>query len=348
MISVSLCMIVKNEEALLGQCLNSVCGLVDEIIIVDTGSTDRTKELARRFTDHIYDFTWINDFSAARNFAYERATMDYILWMDADEMILPEEQLKFKALKESLSPDVDAVMMRYNAGLDEQGRPLFSCSRGRLTKRACGFRWREPVHEYLEISGKRLNSEISISHVKRQTVFHERNLKIYEACIDRGEPLSPRGMYFYARELKEQGRFSDAAPVFEAFLDSESGSADEKIRACGELSKCYQAENRNEKSLMALLRSFTYDTPRAETCCLLGYHYKSLEDYSRAVFWFELALRLERPREDRGARPGDYWSYLPSLECAVCYNRLGNFEKSRYYNELAAMFKPGSPAALQD
>ena len=65
MISVSLCMIVKNEEDVLERCLKSVAGLVDEIIIVDTGSTDRTREIATHFTNQIFDFPWQDDFSAA-------------------------------------------------------------------------------------------------------------------------------------------------------------------------------------------------------------------------------------------------------------------------------------------
>ena len=66
-------MIVKNEEKLLARCLDSVAGLMDEIIIVDTGSSDKTKEIAARYTDKIYDFEWIDDFSAARNFAFSKA-----------------------------------------------------------------------------------------------------------------------------------------------------------------------------------------------------------------------------------------------------------------------------------
>lgn len=69
MIKVSLCMIVKNEEEVLRQCLDSVNNLCEEIIIVDTGSTDKTKEIAREYTDKIIDFKWIDDFSAARNIA---------------------------------------------------------------------------------------------------------------------------------------------------------------------------------------------------------------------------------------------------------------------------------------
>ena len=88
--TISLCMIVKNEEKHLARCLDTVRDLMDEIIIVDTGSADRTKEIAARYTDRIYDFAWIDDFSAARNFAFSMAGCDYIYSADADE-VLDEE-----------------------------------------------------------------------------------------------------------------------------------------------------------------------------------------------------------------------------------------------------------------
>ena len=98
MSSWSLCMIVKNEEDVLERCLNSVRELVDEIIIVDTGSEDGTKQTAERFTDQIYDFQWGDDFAAARNFSFARASGDYLMWMDADD-VLPESSLRLLAEK---------------------------------------------------------------------------------------------------------------------------------------------------------------------------------------------------------------------------------------------------------
>lgn len=85
MSNISLSMIVKNEERYLAQCLDSVKGVVDEIIIVDTGSTDKTKEIASRYNAKVFDFNWTNDFSAARNFALEKSSGEWILYLDADE-----------------------------------------------------------------------------------------------------------------------------------------------------------------------------------------------------------------------------------------------------------------------
>ena len=82
---ISLCMIVKDEEQHLENCLNSIKELADEIIIVDTGSKDKTKEIAGKFTNKVYDFKWNDDFSEARNFSLSKATKDWILVLDADE-----------------------------------------------------------------------------------------------------------------------------------------------------------------------------------------------------------------------------------------------------------------------
>ena len=109
MITISLCMIVKNEERVLKRCLDSVRDLVDEIIIVDTGSTDATKRIAAGYTDKIYDLTWNDDFSAARNFAFSKATKEYIYSADADEVLSEENRRRFRLLKETLLPEIDTT-----------------------------------------------------------------------------------------------------------------------------------------------------------------------------------------------------------------------------------------------
>lgn len=102
--TISLCMIVRNEESNIERCLKSINGLVDEIIIVDTGSSDRTKELCSAFGAKVYDFHWEDDFSKARNFSIEKATSDWILWLDADEeLIIRKKELKELLLQKEAS-----------------------------------------------------------------------------------------------------------------------------------------------------------------------------------------------------------------------------------------------------
>ena len=102
MATLSVCMIAKNEAEVIGRCLDCVKSFADEIVVVDTGSTDNTKEIASRYTDNVYDFKWINDFAAARNFSFSKATKDYVMWLDCDDIIDEHNQLAIQAVKTDL------------------------------------------------------------------------------------------------------------------------------------------------------------------------------------------------------------------------------------------------------
>ena len=112
--SVSLCMIVKNEEKFLPQCLDSLKPIVDEIIVVDTGSTDRTKDIATVYGAQVFGFNWNDDFAAARNFSIAKARGEWILIMDADEVISPMDYTAFRKLinKKSLDPSAYSIVTR--------------------------------------------------------------------------------------------------------------------------------------------------------------------------------------------------------------------------------------------
>ena len=109
MVKISLCMITKNEGRLLANCLNSVKDLVDEIVVVDTGSIDGTKDIALGFGAKIYDFTWRDDFAAARNESIKHATGDWILVLDGDEEL--DEDGKKILLEILISPDADGYSL---------------------------------------------------------------------------------------------------------------------------------------------------------------------------------------------------------------------------------------------
>ena len=140
--TISVCMIVKNEEKNLAACLDCLQGITDEIVIVDTGSTDATKEIAAKYTDKLYDFAWVDDFSAARNFAFSKATMDYIYSADADERLDEENQAKFLQLKEVLLPEIEIVQMYYCNQLEHNTIYSFDKEyRPKLYKRVRNFVW---------------------------------------------------------------------------------------------------------------------------------------------------------------------------------------------------------------
>lgn len=346
MVTISLCMIVKNEEDVLGRCLTSALDIVDEIVIVDTGSTDNTKKIAQEYTDKIFDFKWIDDFSAARNFSFSKSTMDFTLWLDADDIILEEDREKFKQLKQNLTKDIDNVMMMYNVGFDENGVVTLSYFRERLSKRINNSKWSEPVHEYLQMGGNIINSDVCITHKKEHAAVVGRNRSIYEKLLSEGKPLSPRGLFYYSRELFQNGFFVEAIKYFNEFLDTEKGWVEDNISACFDLSKCYTIIGDKKSMLKILLRSFEYDTPRAEICCNIGTYYFEAGDYNKAIFWYKLAANLDKPVNSWGFISHDFWGYIPNIQLSVCYDRLGIREESIKYNNKAAEYKPNSSAVL--
>lgn len=344
MATVSICMIVKNEEDVLGRCLESIEGMADEIIVVDTGSTDRTKEIASRFTERIYDFKWIDDFAAARNFAFSLAAMEYCMWLDADDLFLEEDCLAFKKMKKSLSPSVDVVMMKYNTGFDEKGNVTFSYYRERLIKNHAGMLWKGAVHEVIEPRGEIIYSECAVTHRKLHPSDPDRNLRIFEKLIADGKELDPRQQYYYARELYYHKRYSDAAAVFEAFLDEGNGWLENKIDACLHCSYCRFEMGEWEQAVRILFRSFVYDSPRAEICCEIGKLFMEKQQFVQAAYWYECARGCERDDSRGGFTSADCYTYIPCIQLCVCYDRLGSREKACEYNELAALYKPDSKA----
>ena len=349
MVTISLCMIFKNEEEDLSRCLESAKEIADEIIIVDTGSSDGTKEIAYKYTNSVLDFKWINDFSAARNFAYSHATMDYQMWLDADDIIPKEEAEKIKVLKQSLDLTIDIVTMKYHTHFDSNGNPVLTSTRERLTKRENNYKWQDPVHECIPLAGNILYSDIAIWHQKPETKHNDttRNLDIYEALEREGKRLTPRQLYYFARELKDHALWAKSAYYFKRFLDTGEGWYEDNIAACFNLSICYEMLSEEDKVLPILLQSFSYDSPRPEICCQIGYYYKNIQNYQTAFDWFHIAARLDSPRSI-GFILQDYWGFIPNIECCVCCCYLKQFDKAKEFNRKAGLLQPNNQAVLQN
>ena len=344
MVSISLCMIVKNEEDVLARCLDSAAELVDEIVIVDTGSTDSTREIAARYTDKIFDFPWQDDFAAARNESFSHATMDYCLWLDADDVLLEEDQEKFRALKEELDPGVSVVMAPYHTGFDESGRVTFSYYRERLIKNRAGMCWIGAVHEVVPSVGTVLYGDFAVTHKKTHPSDPDRNLRIYEGQLAAGQELEPRQQFYYGRELYYHKRWEEALAVFEAFLEDGRGWMENNIDACCHCAYCHRELGDEQAALAALLRTFTYDWPRAEVCCEIGRWFFQKEQYRQAAYWYTLALTCTRDDRRGSFVSPDCYGYLPCIQLCVCYSRLGDTKRANAFNELAALYKPDSPA----
>ena len=348
MATVSLCMIVRDEEAVLERCLASAAPLADEIVIVDTGSTDATKEIAGRFTRRIYDFAWIDDFSAARNFAFSKGTGDFLMWLDADDVLLPADLQKFLDLKARLTHETDLVMAPYHTAFDAGGHPLFTYYRERLLRREAGFRWEGAVHEAIAPAGRIHYTDAAVTHKKERPGDPDRNLRIFQKLLAAGTPLAPREQFYYARELYYHKDYEEAAAVLTRFLQQGEGWVENNIDACRHLAYCYLALGQPDKALAACFSSFCYDLPRAETLCEIGRILLGQNRPKEAAYWYKLALSAQRKDISGAFVLPDCYDYLPSIQLCVCYDRMGNQALAEQYNQQAGRYKPDDPAYLHN
>ncbi len=349
MISLSVCMIVKNEEDVLSRCLNCVKQIADEIIIVDTGSNDQTKIIAKRFTDKVYDFKWCDDFSKARNYSFSKASKDYVMWIDADDVILTEDIDKINDLKKEIDINIiDMIMLKYNMMEKDNDKATLSYYRERIFKRENGYKWISPIHEVIVPEGNYIFKDIAITHKKIKASDQSRNIEIFKKMLVDGIKLDARQQFYYARELYNIKDYSKALEVYMDFLNDKDAWIENKISACIDISNIYSLLKDDKNSLAYLLKSFEYDIPRAEVCCKLGSYFIKNNSYNVAIYWYKEALKKEKNIENGGFYFNEYYSFIPHIQLCVCYDRMGDYELANYYNELANIDKPNNEYYLNN
>ncbi len=333
MISISVCLIVKNEEAVLARCLDSLAGIADEIIIVDTGSTDATKEIAARYTDRIYDFVWINDFSAARNFAFSKATKEYIYSADADEVLKEEDRRKFMQLKSVLLPEIEIVEMIYVNPDDCNMVYNFTKEpRPKLFKRLREFRWIDPIHETVATDPLVYSSNIEVQHCP--TSLHSgRDFEALERELRKTGRISERLYSMYAKELFISGTKEDFARAEGWFAQRYTRTdtpENGRWEAACVLAKNYALQEKYEELLAFLLPLMTAGRCPAELYFISGSYYETRQA-DLAVQWYVKAA-LEAENYVCAAYGG-----AEALKKAIRILRAqGNMEEALRYEEFLA------------
>ena len=335
--SLSLCMIVKDEGKTLERCLNSVKSFINEIIIVDTGSKDNTVEIAKKFNAKIYKFKWIDDFSAARNFAFSKATSDYIMWLDGDDFINEDDIKKIESLLSNMDSSYDYISAEYILARNSEGKVSTSLRRNRIVKRQSAFLWVGNVHEYLAVYGKGLEGNFSIEHGKVKE-YTDRNLQIFKTMEKNNKKFTPRDIYYYANELFDNGYYKESINQYNKFIDTKEGWIEDIKGAYLKIIRALNLINDKDKIVDVAFESLKIDTPTAEIACSLGEYYFEKENYNQAAFWYRVALDSRPSSLNMSLTNSDYYTWIPSLQLTVCYYNLGNLKCSYFFNELAASF----------
>ncbi len=229
----SACLIVKNEKDHINDVLSSLAG-IDEIVVVDTGSVDSTVELARAFTDKVFtDYVWADDFAAARNHALGKCTGDWVLSIDADEVLEEGGVEKIRKIIEEARPDQlhFSVDMTSKTNGQKHNLPRILRNDGSVT-------WTGAAHETLTPVQRNLTDVvITYGYSTAHSLDPDRMLRILAKQVN-SPAGTPRDMYYYAREFWYRGDFVNAARLFNEYITMATWPP-EKADALLYLARCY-------------------------------------------------------------------------------------------------------------
>lgn len=346
-------MIAKNEAPRIKRCFDSFWDHVDQVVLVDTGSTDKTIGKARAYAQRkkapeklvVARFSWCDDFSAARQRSWDLLTTDWGCWTDLDDTIEHAERLR--ALAAFAPPEVAGWIFGYDYATDEQGNVICYLERERLVRRGIGESWQLPIHEVLLVPGQLVRSGDAKwihSHPLTKQRDPERNYKILQADLDKaeaeGRDPNPRTIAYLGTELLSLGRSEEAEPQFRRYL--EVGSWDEELcQVAHKLSICLRVkgDDRLKEAEEAAFTSIRHRPDWADGYLdLAEISFRRGED-ANAIRWADLALERGAPQTLLIVNPLEY-DYQPSLLKSAALARMGQMEEALKLTEAALAITP--------
>lgn len=339
----SLCMIVKNEGENLKSCLSKVLTLVDEIIIVDTGSNDNTKIIALEFTNKIFDFKWCNDFSKARNFSISKASNEWILVLDADEFITDfYRQSIDKFINNSSNKDKVGRIERINITEDSNGNKKYKERVNRLFNRNY-FYYEGIIHEQIVA----LNCEtyetqaldITAEHVGyteevlNRTDKLKRNIDLLEIAVknDSEDPylyFQLGKSYYMLKDYKTSALYFEKALTFE--LDFRLEYVEDLVETYG-----YSLINSGKNSEALILENcFEVYSKRSDFHFLMGLIYMNNAKFTQAVESFLQCTKFSYSKVE------GITTYMSYYNIGVIYEVLGFRKNAMEYYKMSGDYQP--------
>ncbi|MDP4099404.1 glycosyltransferase [Paenibacillus sp. P96] len=353
--SISLCMIVRNEAEYLPKCLGSVMRMVDEIIIVDTGSTDDTVAIAKAFGANVIQMPWGDSFSAARNRGLEEATGDWILWLDADEVMDVAEAGKLKELltRDAIQEQCVEGLQFYFIHHMKAGVVEHNCLQ-RMVRNRPEYRFEGRVHEQILPSMLKANPGMAIGQVDIH-VHHYGNLvpnMVRQDKLRRNISLLLQSIqeypnyrqyhYYLGVELYRLNELEGALRCFNSVLSAPTGFSKTMLSTAHKnrlitletMGRFRDMVQYSEEST-ALFPDFT------DLYHLKAAGWKALGQTDKAVDCLQQALSLGPAPEEYSSEAG-FGTYVTCRELGILYASAGNLKEADLYWTLASLMGSGA------
>lgn len=311
---ISLCMIVRDEEKVLGRCLDSVQGLADEIIIVDTGSVDRTKEIAKQYTHHVYEFEWINDFASARNESLRHASGDWILVMDADEYVEAGQQdLLRKRLAEIRTDKPKCLLVKIMNFHGDRGQQVYESTGARIFLNRKGIHYEEPIHEQLVCPQAKIEfayDSFTLYHsgympeTVREKDKNRRNMDILRRMESEDKLRDPYFCFVIGNEYSNSGDVEKAYGYYKKAIDRVDRSSNWYEHLLERFCQTAQQTEHFREAHLYIQQGKRQWPNRADYYCLEGMLFEGLGFYQEAMRLYQQCLHIAESCQGRGE---PYW-----------------------------------------
>jgi glycosyltransferase involved in cell wall biosynthesis len=334
-------MIVKNEEAYLQRCLESLEGVYDELIVVDTGSEDQTVEIARHFGARVEHLEWCDDFAAARNYACRFARGEWILMPDGDEYLGPANV--YDKIVEMLrrAPDhLDKILIEQRTLLGNDD--VLTILIDRLFRNRKGLSWKYRIHEVLETPGERTAMTRDFYLIHDNALHRRDNMQVSKdrekmylralALDVRDFPSDPRPAFYLAGTLYGAGRHEEASDAYRRYFDlSEGKEPERRALAFRDAAANAGKMGKRDQQRAYLFRSLEHDWRPPETYVALADLALEHKNRDEAIHWLTTATSCKPYQSGIGT--------LGSTYMAKIYERLAGLYSDAGETHLAKQYR---------
>lgn len=354
--SVSLCMIVKNEQETLGRCLESVKDIVDEMVIVDTGSTDETKKIAKSYDARIFDYEWNDSFADARNYSMSKAGGDWILIMDADDELAKEDTGLLREIINSDGPAPIYYMktLCFTGNVPDLNNVLLNLN-VRLIKNGLGYHFKGNIHEHPvvgedtpDVPGQTADIRFYHYGYLHQAVTSKdkrnRNIRLIEKELE-ANPEDPLMIFYLGNEYYASQDFEKALEIFKHSLEICNATSTLVSKLLFRIAICMQMLGKTDDAYKFIDKGLEY--------------YPNLTDieFLRADILLQQNKKAEVVRSlNKCIKMGDppplianlfgTGSFRPHIMLAELYYSMGLFSKSLYHCRKAVASGGVTPSVL--